>query len=95
MKRILAIIFALKNDIVFLYNTLLNPQTEKKIKIIIIWLVLYVLSPIDIISDMFPILWQLDDIAIILFATNWIKSQETLSHKSNKKRTVRKITSIK
>jgi uncharacterized membrane protein YkvA (DUF1232 family) len=73
IKRIMIIILAIKNDIIFLYTTLFNPDTKTIIKIAIIGMIIYVLSPIDIISDMFPLIGQLDDIAVILFVTHWIK----------------------
>jgi uncharacterized membrane protein YkvA (DUF1232 family) len=79
MKRVLTIILAIKNDIIFLYNTLFNSETSYIIKIVIIGMIIYVLSPIDIINDIFPIIGQIDDIAIILFVTNWIKTKTKIS----------------
>jgi uncharacterized membrane protein YkvA (DUF1232 family) len=79
MKRVLTIILTIKNDIIFLYNTLFNPNTKTIIKIAIIGMIIYVLSPIDILNDMFPIIGQLDDIAVILFVTNWIKTKTKIS----------------
>jgi uncharacterized membrane protein YkvA (DUF1232 family) len=96
MKRIIAIILIIKNNIIFLYNILFNSSTSIKIKVIIIWMILYIVSPIDIINDVFPILGQIDDIAIILFVTNWIKLQNnTPLSKNNKKRIIREVTYIK
>jgi len=96
MKRLLAIILVIKNDIIFLYKTLFNKDTKINIRFAIIWIVLYIISPIDIVNDVFPILWQLDDIAVILFVTNWIKSQtKTPLVSSHKKRIIRPITSVK
>lgn len=59
-------------------------------------MILYILSPIDIINDIFPIFGQIDDIAVILFVTNRVKTQSnTPLSKDSKKRIIREITHIK
>lgn len=94
MKRLLTIFYIIKWDIIFLYKTLTNPHTDSTVKIAIVGMVFYFLSPIDIISDMIPLLWQLDDVAVILFITNWVKSQ-TKKTQPHGKRITREITKIR
>lgn len=86
MKRLLAVLYAIRKDIIFLYNTLIAPETEAITRVIIVAMVVYLFSPIDIITDAIPILGQLDDIAIILFGINWVKK----SVDSNKKKSQHK-----
>jgi uncharacterized membrane protein YkvA (DUF1232 family) len=94
MKRLLTILTIIKWEIIFLYKTLINPHTDTTVKIAIVGMVLYFLSPIDIISDMIPILWQIDDIAVIIFVTNRVKSQ-TKKTQPHGKRITREITKIR
>jgi uncharacterized membrane protein YkvA (DUF1232 family) len=44
-----------------------NPATPKKIKFLALLMALYVISPIDLIPDVFPLFGWLDDIAVIVF----------------------------
>lgn len=90
MKRLLAVFVAIRKDIIFLYKTLVGTNTEPLTRIIIIAMVIYLLSPLDIIADTFPILGQLDDIAIILFGVNWVKK----SVESQKKKSLHKDKEI-
>jgi uncharacterized membrane protein YkvA (DUF1232 family) len=75
MNRILTMLFALKNDIVFLYKTLLDRHTERKMRCVIVALFLYVVFPVDIVSDFFPVIGWVDDLAIVLIVTKWLKNK--------------------
>lgn len=59
-----------KHDIKLLYGALLHPDTPFKVKLAMAWIILYILSPIDIIPD--RIVWAgiLDDITVIIY---WVK----------------------
>ena len=82
-KRLFAVFLAVRKDIFFLYDTLIGKDTEPLTRLIIVGMVVYLLSPIDIFTDALPLLGQLDDIAIILFGVNWVKkSVESQKRKS-------------
>lgn len=85
-KRLLAVFIAIRKDIIFLYTTLVAPDTETVTRVIIVAMLIYLFSPLDIIADAVPILGQIDDIAIILFGINWVKkSVESTKKKQHNK----------
>jgi uncharacterized membrane protein YkvA (DUF1232 family) len=49
------------------YHLMLDPRVHPLAKLIPIAAVAYVLSPVDLIADVIPVLGQLDDAAIIMF----------------------------
>lgn len=81
-KRLVAVAIAVRKDIVFLYKTLIGKETDTIVRVVIVAMILYLLSPLDIIPDTFPIIGQIDDIAIILFGINWVK--KSLEEKNKK-----------
>ena len=86
MKRLIAVMYAIRKDIVFLYKTLIGKDTELFTRAVLIGMIIYLLSPLDIIPDALPIIGQLDDIAIILFGVNWVKkSVDSQKRKSQHK----------
>ena len=56
---------ALKNELVVLYFAYRDPQTPLYAKIFSAIVVVYALSPIDLIPDFIPVLGYLDDLIII------------------------------
>ena len=56
---------ALKREILALYWVAKNPRTPPWIKGLVILIVAYALSPIDLIPDMIPILGQVDDLILL------------------------------
>ncbi len=53
-------------QIKLLYHLMLDPRVHPLAKLIPIAAVVYVISPVDIISDVIPVLGQLDDAAIVM-----------------------------
>ncbi len=53
-------------QIKLLYHLMLDPRVHPLAKLIPIAAVVYVISPIDIVSDVIPVLGQLDDAAIVM-----------------------------
>ncbi len=53
-------------QIKLLYHLMLDPRVHPLAKLIPIAAVAYVISPVDIISDVIPVLGQLDDAAIVM-----------------------------
>ena len=65
IKRITMIWSLVKGDARFLWRALRHPQAPGWLKLGVAGLVLYVLSPIDLIPDVIPILGVVDDIVIV------------------------------
>ena len=55
----------LKRDILALYWVAHDPRTPRWIKGLVIAIVAYAFSPIDLIPDMIPVLGQLDDLILL------------------------------
>lgn len=70
---LLALWNIIKHDSIFLYRVLLHPRSWTTVKLAIIGLIVYVLSPIDIIPDRLFILGAIDDLAVIVYIMKFIK----------------------
>lgn len=55
-------------------TTLSDDRVPKLLKRSLIGVIIYVISPIDILPDVLPVLGQLDDIWLIVAVLEWIKS---------------------
>jgi len=65
MKNLLARAKALKNEIYALAIALRDPRTPLYAKAWVLVVVMYALSPIDLIPDFIPILGSLDDLLLL------------------------------
>lgn len=81
MKRFLAVLLAIKKDILFVYQCMINRKVDRKIKLLILAMVLYLFLPADIVPDIIPFLGQIDDVALIIAVVTWIKHIVPPSHK--------------
>ena len=73
MFKRLAVLWSLvKGDARLLWRALRHPQAPGWLKLGTLGLVLYVLSPIDLIPDVIPIFGVLDDIVIVPLAIRWL-----------------------
>ena len=87
-KRILKVFNLLKKDGLFLYHVLLAKQTDLWTRAIIVGIILYTFSPIDLIPDFIPFIGWIDDVAIVVLGINWVKtrveSQKNVAQKTKK-----------
>lgn len=63
----------IKMDFVLLYRALFHAKTPWKVRILIILLVAYIVSPLDLIPGWIVGLGLLDDIGIAVLVVGWIK----------------------
>lgn len=63
-----------RNGLVLLYS-LRRPGTPPWVRFASLLMVLYVLSPVDFISDLLPIIGWADDFAILTFGVPWLLSK--------------------
>ena len=75
IKRITMIWSLVKCDARLLWRALRHPQSPGWLKLGVAGLVLYVLSPIDLIPDVIPILGVVDDIVIVPLVVGWLLRQ--------------------
>ena len=65
-------LYRFRDDLVLLWRGFLDPLTTLYLNAAMIGLVVYLISPLDIIPDVLPFLGIADDVAIIAFAVGWI-----------------------
>ena len=64
-KRIAVLWSLLRSDARLLWRALRHPQSPGWLKLGVAGIVLYVLSPIDLIPDVIPVIGVLDDIVLV------------------------------
>jgi uncharacterized membrane protein YkvA (DUF1232 family) len=73
MFKRLAVLWSLvKGDARLLWRALRHPDAPGWLKLGVIGIVLYVLSPVDLIPDVIPVVGVLDDIVIVPLAIRWL-----------------------
>jgi uncharacterized membrane protein YkvA (DUF1232 family) len=72
IKRLAALWWLVKSDARLLWHALRHPQAPRWLKVGTALLVLYLISPIDLIPDAIPLLGVVDDLVIIPAAIRWM-----------------------
>lgn len=68
-------LYQLRNDIVTLWRAFWHPATPLYLKAATLALVIYVVSPIDLVPEFLLGLGIIDDLVIVTFASRWIVSK--------------------
>lgn len=63
-----------RKELVTLWRAFLAPDTPLHLKALMLLVPAYLLSPIDIIPDIFPVLGWIDDLVIVPMLVSWITS---------------------
>jgi uncharacterized membrane protein YkvA (DUF1232 family) len=71
-KRLSVIWSVIKGDARLLWRALRHPQAPGWLKLGTLGIVLYLLSPVDLIPDVLPVLGVVDDLVIVPLAVNWL-----------------------
>jgi uncharacterized membrane protein YkvA (DUF1232 family) len=72
LRRLAAIAWLVRTDARLLWRALRHPRAPRWLKIGTAMLVLYLLSPIDLIPDAIPLLGVVDDLVLIPAAIRWM-----------------------
>jgi uncharacterized membrane protein YkvA (DUF1232 family) len=64
-----------RTDLVLLWRGFWHPDTPILLKAAMVAVVAYLISPIDLIPDVLPLLGIVDDVALVAFAVGWIASR--------------------
>ena len=75
MQSIIQRLVTFRQHLVTLWHAFWHPLTPTYLKVLTILTALYVISPIDIVSDIIPVLGWIDDFVIVSFAVSWIVSR--------------------
>ncbi len=71
-KRIAVVWTLVKVDARVLWYALQHPQSPRWLKLGAVGMVAYLLSPIDLIPDVLPVLGMVDDLVLIPMAMRWL-----------------------
>ena len=71
-KRFAVLWSLVKGDARLLWRALRHPQSPGWLKLGTLGIVLYLISPIDLIPDVIPVFGVLDDIVIVPLAIRWL-----------------------
>jgi uncharacterized membrane protein YkvA (DUF1232 family) len=71
-KRVAIIWTTLRSDFKLLWRALRHPQSPAWLKLGVVGLGLYLLSPIDLIPDFIPFLGAVDDVLIVTLGVKWL-----------------------
>jgi uncharacterized membrane protein YkvA (DUF1232 family) len=71
-KRLSVILSVVKGDARLLWRALRHPHAPGWLKFGVAGIVLYLLSPVDLIPDVVPVLGVMDDIVIVPLAIGWL-----------------------
>lgn len=71
-KRLTALWFLVRTDAKRLWYALRHPQAPGWLKAGTVLVLLYVLSPVDLIPDMIPIVGLLDDLIVVPTVVRWM-----------------------
>ena len=71
-KRISVLLTVLKHDARLLWFALQHPHSPGWLKWAVLGVVVYVLSPVDLIPDVLPIVGWLDDAVLVPLAVRWL-----------------------
>ena len=72
LKRLSMLWSLVKGDARLLWRALRHPQSPGWLKLGALGIVLYVLSPIDLIPDVIPVIGLLDDIVLVPLAIRFL-----------------------
>ncbi len=72
MAQLLSRLFIFRQQLAMLWRGFWHPATPFYLKAMMVGVVVYLVSPFDIIPDLFLGLGLIDDVLLIAFAVNWM-----------------------
>ena len=75
MNRIFSVLIRFQENLGILWRAFLHPKTPFYLKAIMVAVVIYLISPIDILPDFIAVLGWVDDVLLVTFAVNWIAAR--------------------
>jgi uncharacterized membrane protein YkvA (DUF1232 family) len=78
-KRVVLIWSLIRSDARLLWRALRHPQSPGWLKWGALGIVVYLLSPIDLVPDFIPVIGLLDDIVLVPLAIRWLLNRLPVS----------------
>lgn len=74
-SNLLGRLLRFRTDLVLLWRGFLHPETPLYLKAAMIAVLVYLVSPLDLIPDVLPLLGIVDDLALVAIAVGWIAAR--------------------
>ena len=74
-KRLSVVWSVVRGDARLLWHALRHPRAPRWLKLGVLGIVLYLLSPVDLIPDVLPMLGVVDDLVLVPLAIRWLLSR--------------------
>lgn len=74
-KRLLLLWSLVRRDARLLWLAMKHPQSPRWLKPAVGLMVLYVISPVDLVPDVIPFLGVVDDVVLVPLALRWVLSR--------------------
>ncbi len=72
MTRLLVRFVTFRNELATLWRAFMAPETPWRLKALMLLVPAYLLSPIDLIPDVVPVLGWVDDFIVVPMLVGWI-----------------------
>ncbi|MBE7419661.1 MAG: DUF1232 domain-containing protein [Ideonella sp.] len=71
-KRVSILWAVVRGDARVLWHALRHPQAPRWLKLGVLGIVLYLISPVDLIPDVVPVFGVVDDLVVVPLAIRWL-----------------------
>jgi uncharacterized membrane protein YkvA (DUF1232 family) len=59
--------------VAFVRRLLVDPRVRRRHRVVLLGLLAYLLSPIDLVPDFIPVVGQLDDVVVAALVLRWLR----------------------
>ena len=74
-KRLSVVWSVVRGDARLLWHALRHPRAPRWLKLGVLGIALYLLSPVDLVPDVLPVLGVVDDLVLVRLAIRWLLSR--------------------
>ena len=74
-KRLSVVWSVVRGDARLLWHALRHPRATRWLKLGVLGIALYLLSPVDLVPDVLPVLGVVDDLVLVPLAIRWLLSR--------------------
>jgi uncharacterized membrane protein YkvA (DUF1232 family) len=64
---------AVRDHVAVVRRLLVDPRVRRRDRVVLLGLLAYLVSPIDLVPDFIPVLGQLDDVVVAVLVLRWLR----------------------